>query len=198
MSPHVMTLTNRVLLKLRPHLQQNSCGKAQGKEFGGAGKGVKIRTNNTRSEVAKVIHGRHHRSLGARLWYTGPDSSRSWMPTKAWLCPLAPLSTTAGAQCPMATLCRWPAQSGPHPRMALPLNLRPRTTTVRPTLGGKGCLAKHQAAGAQGTDLILTGRKGHCSAINANGPEATRLAVQNLGQQRERRPQAQQPPHFHR
>lgn len=37
-----------------------------------------------------------------------------------------------------------------------------------------------RAAGSQGTDLMLTGRKGHpSSVINADGPEAAGAAMQN-------------------
>lgn len=176
-SPHVITVANRVLLQLRPHLQQHRCGEAQGKECEGSRKGSEDKNtqHEDRSRGCTRANGPPHCSLGLGCGSRGPARSTPRMPSQAQpgscsrqLSPRGDSSLQGSCSSGLVLTKLGPSlKSG-----AGNCGSQTHSGRQRPLRESPGrWLTGHRSD---------TGGKGHhSSVIKANGPEAAGPATQN-------------------
>lgn len=156
-SPHVITVANRECChNSAPTCSSTAVEKRRRRNVKEAGKGVKTRTHNTRTE-AEAAQGLMVLLTAPRGWavvHEAQPGARPGCPPRHSLAPAPTSSLPEGTP-----LCKGPAHlDWFSPSLALPLNLGLGTAAARPTLGGKGCSENHQTAGSWGTDLTQEGR----------------------------------------
>lgn len=129
-----------------PSCSRMAVGKHRGSNLKEVGKGVKTGTNDTRTEAdAEGLWGSPHCSLGLGCGSRGPASSS---PAPAPACSLPESHGSVWPLLYVRVLLIW---NGPHPSLALPLNLGLGTAAARPSMGGKAALRStgQLAPGAQ-------------------------------------------------